>query len=231
MNEPKVGEYGFDAELTDVAATILLKLEYKWDRYALRNLAGEAIAKDRGSNPQLGYLLKQSYDWLVYTYVCEATPVMFLMDAQCARKYIFQFWREHRFGAAHCQNRNRDRTASWNLLVPVEKMHAFLAQFGMSHRVELPRALFDPKTSDAALAVLADGRDHLLQVLEVLLATRNPTPWRPSERHWRGLVGYMLERNAKRRAFNADEVAGSQLVQLDWLAMGQALGLMRTEGA
>jgi hypothetical protein len=231
LHEPSAGEYGFDAQLSNAAGTIVLSLEYKWDRHALRNLASEIVAKDRGNNPQLGYLLKQTYDWLAYTYVCEATPVMFLMEAQCVRKYIFQFWRERGFGAAHCQNRNRARTAAWNLLVPVEEMHAFLAQFGMSYRVALPRALFDPETPETALATLASGRDVFLHTLDALLAVRRPRLWRPSAQHWHGLVSYMLEHNARRKSFNAAEVSDSQVMLLDWLAMGRAQGLIHPEGA
>lgn len=230
LTKPRTGEHGFDAQLSNAAGTTLLRLEYKWDRHALRNLASEIVAKDRGGDPQLGYLLKQTYDWLVYTYVCEATPVMFLMQAQCVRKYIFQFWRQRGFDAAHCQNRNRDRTAAWNLLVPVEELHAFLARFGMSYRVELPRTLFDPETPEAALAALESGRDAFLRTLETLLALRNLRPWRPSAQHWHGLVAHLLERNTRRKSFNATEIADSQVALLDWVAMGRAQGLIHLEG-
>lgn len=226
LEEPPAGEYGFDAWLVDETGRKLLRLEYKWDRHRLWNMAAEVVAKDRGREPQLGYLLKQSYDWLVYTYVCGTAPVMFLMEAQCARKYIFQFWRDRRFGATHCRNRNRDRTAAWNLLVPVEEMHAFLVQFGMSHRVVLPKTLFDPKTPEVDLAA-AGGRDQLLRVLEMVLGTRCRQAWLPSERHWQGLVHHMVERNTKRKGFVAAEIADSRFAELDWLAMGRAQGLIR----
>ena len=223
LTDPPAGEFAFDATLA--AINLALRLEYKWDRYKPFNLAAELVAKDRGREPQLGYLFKQGYDWLVYTYVAK-TPLMFVMDAQCVRKYVFQFWRERGFGATHCQNGNRDRTAAWSLLVPVEAMHAFLKQFGMSHRLELPVGIFDVKVPTTSLASLEAGRPEVVAMLEALLVTRNPRAWKPSPEQWEGLVPYMLQRNALRTNFKPHQIHASEFTQLDWPAMAQAQGLM-----
>lgn len=220
-------DYGHDAELVDHTTGHMLRLEYKWDRWFVVNLAAEMIAKDRGSDAALGYMFKQQFDWLVYTFVPKG-PTMFIFEGQCARKYVFQFWREKRWGATHCPNWNRDRTAAWNLLVPVHEMYEFLARYGMAFKIDLPKPLFDTELTDHEAWSHTEGRNELLALLHGLFGIKLCNSFVPDpQKHWAGLPEYLARRDSQREKFIASQVVNSELLHRDWCRMAIEQGMMR----
>lgn len=218
--------YDYDALLARSRDGRTLRLEYKWDRYRPFNWSAELIAKDRGHGAALGYMFKQGYDWLVYGFV--TTGDIFFFEAQAVRKYAFAFWKARNFGAAHCANANRDKTAAWNLLIPVDATLGMLGQHGLAFKVTVPKELF------AASAALPFGpaaeakRQELLELLDRLPDVKLCKPWRPSAtEHWEGLVPHLLDRNARRARFKPAEIEKSELPTRDWVHLAQEQGLMR----
>lgn len=218
--------FDYDADLVRLADQQQLRLEYKWDRYLPHRWAAEILSKDRGAGAALGYLFKQTYDWLVYGFV--KTGDLYFFEAQAARKFAFAYWRENQFRATHCANANRDGTAAWNLLVPVQDTFQMLAPHGLAFRARVPTALF--VNSDALpYGQAADAqRQELLRLLSALPDARRCNPWRPSAaQHWEGLPEHMAQQNAHRATFKASEVMRTELFTRDWVGLAQAQGLMR----
>lgn len=225
-----MGEYGHDADLFlgDRAA---FRLEYKWDRYAPRNLAAEVIARDRGADPQLGYIFKQGYDFLVYAYIVH--DVIYILEAQSLRKYVFtrRAMAQARFGAAHCWNGNRQMSAAWNALVPVQALYPLLARHGLAFKVHVPHGLLMPEVS--VEEAMADPRNdqllaQFLETLQKLADVPKFQPWVPSEsQHWVGMDEFLWEQNQQRKNFKANEVEHSQLHSLPWAQLAKANGWMR----
>ncbi len=218
--------YDYDALLARPRDGRTLRLEYKWDRYRPFNWSAELIAKDRGDGAALGYVFKQGYDWLVYGFV--QTGDIFFFEAQAVRKYAFAFWRARNFGAAHCANANRDKTAAWNLLIPVDATFGMLGQHGLGFKVTVPKELFSPGDALPCGPAAEAQRKVLLELLEQLMDVKQCKPWRPSaSEHWEGLVDHLLDRNARRAKFKPAEIEKSELASRDWVALAQEQGLMR----
>lgn len=235
LRNPPAGEYGYDADLwTEVLEKLeQLRIEYKWDRHTTGNLAAEIIAIDRGPTAALGYLFKQTYDWLAYSFV--QWDVMYLFDAQAARKYVLSRWKDpaFRFGAAHTPNNNGPQSSAWSLLVPVNPMLKVHAAHGVGFRLQLPRGLLNLKlnVSLAAIEELPNNDELRQAAIEVLLrlpAAPRFKCWVPSERvHWDGLLDALQTRAKLMTQYSPEAVAGTEINTYPWEAVARENGWLR----
>jgi hypothetical protein len=214
--------HDYDALLNSSAG--LRRVEYKWDRYKPNNWAAEVIAKDRGDDLDPGYMLKRDYDWLAYIFVNHG--VGFFFEAQAVREYVFNSWNELKFAGAHTANRNKHRTCSWNLLVPVKATLAELAPKGQGFKVQFPASLFDME-APAPSALEGDLIGHqIAEVLAGMAQTTPQAPWTPTAANWDGLADSLVVRDQERFNFRPREIDQSLISTVDWTQHWTDLGFV-----